>query len=144
MKCAQRPNAAGPEDATLRILTPTDGLTIWTTERRGIIIEIYFWNAHAPAARRAGLNGEIVDALRDKKDLPALAPDELAVVNYGRDFFRTHRVSQANFDAARDQFGVLGLTELTNLLGCYAMLAFNVNAFGVELPVQPAETPLPV
>ena len=104
----------------------------------------FIWNAHAPAARRAGLKDEIVDALRDKKDLPSLAPDEAAVVNYGRDFFRTHRVTQANFDAALAQFGVLGLTELPTLLGCYAMLAFNVNAFGVELPAQPAETPLPV
>ena len=104
----------------------------------------YIWNAHAPAARRAGLKDEIVDALRDKKDLPGLAADESAVIDYGRDFFRTRRVSQANFDAALAQFGVLGLTELTNLLGCYAMLAFNVNAFGVELPAQPAETPLPI
>jgi len=87
----------------------------------------FIWNAHAPAARRAGLRDDIVD-----------------VVEYGREFFRTRRVSQANFDAALAQFGVLGLTELTNLLGCYAMLAFNVNAFGVELPVQRTEEELPI
>ena len=104
----------------------------------------YIWNAHAPAARNAGLKDEIVDALRDRKELPHLAPDEAAVVNYGREFFRSRRVSQANFDAALSQFGVLGLTELTTLMGCYAMLAFNVNAFGVELPDRPSEEPLPV
>ena len=104
----------------------------------------FIWNAHAPAARRAGLSGQIVDALRDKKNLPRLEPDEAAVVNYGREFFRTHQVSQTAFDAALAQFGVLGLTELTNLMGCYAMLAFNVNAFAVELPAERTETPLPV
>ena len=104
----------------------------------------YIWNAHAPPARKAGLRDDIVDALRDKKELPDLAPDEAAVVNYGREFFRTRRVSQATFDAALAQFGVLGLTELTNLMGCYAMLAFNVNAFGVELPAESAEAPLPI
>ena len=66
------------------------------------------------------------------------------MVNYGRDFFRTHRVSQATFDAALAQFGVRGIIELTNLMGYYALLAFNVNAFGVELPVEIGEAPLPV
>ena len=104
----------------------------------------YIWNAHAPLARTAGLRDDIVDALRDKKEIPALAPDEDAVVNYGREFFRTRRVSQASFDAALAQFGVLGLTELTTLMGCYAMLAFNVNAFGVELPADRTEEALPI
>ena len=44
----------------------------------------FIWNAHAPAARRAGLKDEIVDALRDKRELPGPAADEAAVVNYGR------------------------------------------------------------
>ncbi len=104
----------------------------------------YIWNAHAPYARSAGLGDDIVDALRDKNDLPGLAADEAAVVNYGREFFRTRRVSQSAFDAALTQFGVQGLTELTTLMGCYAMLAFNVNAFGVELPAERTEEALPV
>ena len=104
----------------------------------------YIWNAHAPPARKAGLRDGAVDALRDQKELPDLAPDETAVVNYGREFFRTRRVRQATFDAAMAQFGVLGLTELTNLMGCYAMLAFNVNAFGVELPADRTEEALPI
>ena len=104
----------------------------------------FIWNFHAPVAREAGLRPEIVDALRDNKQLPQLASDEEAVVNYGREFFRTHRVSQAAFDAALVQFGVLALTELTNLMGCYAMLAFNLNAFGVEIPADSAEEALPI
>ena len=59
-------------------------------------------------------------------------------------FSGTHRISQTTFDATLAQFGVLGLTELTNLLGCYAMLAFNVNAFGVELPPERTEEALPI
>ena len=66
------------------------------------------------------------------------------MVNYAREFFQTRRVSQATFDAALAQFGVLGLTELTNLVGYYAMLAFNVNAFGVELPAEGTEEALPI
>ena len=104
----------------------------------------FIWNAHAPLARRAHLRDAIVDALRDRKNLPRLEPDEAAVVNFGREFFRTRQVTQTTFDAAVAQFGVLGLTELTNLMGCYAMLAFNINAFGVELPADRTEDALPV
>ena len=63
----------------------------------------YIWNAHATPARAAGLRDDVVDALRDKKELPGLAPDEAAVVNYGREFFRTRRVSQDTFDVALAQ-----------------------------------------
>ena len=104
----------------------------------------FIWNAHAPPARRAGLRDEIVDSLRDRKELPNPAADEAAVVNYGREFFRTRRVSQDAFDAVLAQFGALGAAELTTLMGCYAMLAFNVNAFGVELPEELTEEPLPI
>ena len=93
-----------------------------------------------PSANR----DEIIDALRDKREIPGMAPDEAALVDYGQEFFRTRRVSQASFDAALKQFGVLGLTELTNLMGCYSMLAFNVNAFGVALPADSPEKPLPI
>jgi len=65
-------------------------------------------------------------------------------VHYGHEFFRTHQVSQATFDAALAQGGVQELTEFTNLMGCYALLAFNVNAFGVELLTETTEKPFPI
>ncbi len=104
----------------------------------------FIWNAHAPPARREGLRDELVDALRDRRELPNPSADELAVVNFGREFFRTRRVSQESFDAVVAHFGVNGATELATLMGCYAMLAFNVNAFGVELPEGHTEVALPI
>ena len=104
----------------------------------------FIWNAHATLARQAGVRDDLVDCLRDKKELTGLAPEEAAVVNYGREFFRTHQVSQTTFEAARAQFGVRSLIELTNLMGYYALLAFNINAFGVDLPTEISEAPLPI
>ena len=104
----------------------------------------YIWNAHAAAGRTAGLKDATVDNLREKKELAGLSSDEAAVVNYGREFFRTYRVSQPTFDAALAQFGVRGLTELTSLMGYYALLAFNINAFEVDLPAERTEPVLPV
>ena len=104
----------------------------------------FIWYAHAPAARKAGIRDEIVDDLRDKKALPSLSPEEAAIVNYGQEYFRTRRVSQANFDAAVSSFGVRGTVELTNLFAYYALLAFNINAFEVGIPDDNAEPALPV
>lgn len=104
----------------------------------------YIWNAHAAAGRREGLSDGLIDALRDKKDLPELPADEAAVVNYGRDFFRTHKVSDATFQAAQREFGIHGLTNLTNLMGYYALLAFNANSFQIDLPAERTETVLPI
>ncbi len=104
----------------------------------------FIWNAHAAFGRQAGLSDSLVDDLRDKRPLTGLSPEETAVVEYGREFFRTRRVSQPAFDAALSQFGVRGLTELTTLMGYYSALAFNINAFEVGLPEETTETPLPV
>ena len=104
----------------------------------------YIWNAHAASGRREGLADETVDRLRERQDLAGLPSDEAAVVDFGREFFRTHRVSSSSFDAALAQFGIRGATELTNLMGYYAMLAFNINAFEVDLPAERTEPVLPV
>jgi 4-carboxymuconolactone decarboxylase len=104
----------------------------------------YVWNAHAPAARRAGIRDELIDALRERRPLPAMSPDEAAVVNYAMEFFQTHKVSQKTFEAALEQFGAQHLTELTILMGNYAQTAFILNAFDVQLPEQRTEPLLPV
>ncbi len=104
----------------------------------------YVWNAHAPAARKAGVADTLVDALRDRRPLPDLAPDEEAVINYANEFFKTHKVSEEAFDKALELFGAQYLVELTTLMGHYAQTSFFVNAFEVELPEQVTEPLLPV
>lgn len=104
----------------------------------------FIWNAHAAMGRQSGLSDDLVDNLRDKKELSGLSEAESAVVNYGREFFRTHKVSETAFNAAMSQFGARGLVELTTLMGYYACLAFNINAFEVGLPEGITEAPLPV
>lgn len=101
---------------------------------------LFIWNAHAPVARAVGLS----DALIDNLALTELPADEAAVVDYGLELLRSNRVTQAIFDAALAQFGTRGLVELNSLIGCYAMLALNLNAFVVQLPDGTTEKRLPV
>ena len=102
------------------------------------------WNGHVPVALKAGISDALMDALRDNKPLPPMSPEESAVISFGMEFFKTHRVSKETFEAGIKQFGVQGLTELATLMGFYAMLAFNANAFEIDLPAELTEPLLPV
>jgi 4-carboxymuconolactone decarboxylase len=104
----------------------------------------HIWNSHAGSARQAGVSGELVNALRERKELPALAGDEAAVVQYGREFFRTHRVSRGAWQAGLEQFGRQGIVELSILMGSYSLLALCINAFDTDLPPDRTEPLLPV
>src|SRR5262249_6869228 len=104
----------------------------------------FIWSAQAARAGREGLTDVLVDARGDRRPPPSLPADEAAVVRYGTEFFTTHKVSQATFQAALDQFGAQGLTELTTLMGYYALLAFNATAFQTDLPAQRTEPDLPI
>jgi 4-carboxymuconolactone decarboxylase len=104
----------------------------------------YIWHAHAARARQQGISDEFVDSLRDGKPLPQLAPNLQTVVNYALECFKTHKVSQATFDAALNQLGALGVTELSTLLGYYSLLAFNANAFEIDVPEGGTESRLPI
>ena len=103
----------------------------------------FIWHAHAARARQQGISDEFVDNLRDRQPLPQLPADEQAVVNYATELFANHRVSDATFQAAIDQFGALGLTELTTLFGYYSLLALNANSFDIDVP-DSSEPKLPI
>ena len=57
----------------------------------------YIWNAHAPAARAAGLSDDLVDALREGGPLPEIPHDEEVVIRYGQEFYRTTGSAPAHF-----------------------------------------------
>jgi 4-carboxymuconolactone decarboxylase len=104
----------------------------------------FIWHAHAAAARQAGVRDDVVDNIRDKKALTNLAPDEQVVVDFARELLQNRKASQRTFDAAITHFGQRGMMTLTNLVACYAVLAYNMNTYELEAPAHPTEKPLPV
>jgi len=104
----------------------------------------YVWNAHVTPARKEGIADALIDAIRDRNPTPEMAADERAIVNYGNEFFKDHKVSQVTFDEALKQFGAQHLVELTTLMGHYAQTSFYLNAFEAELPDDVTEKLLPV
>ena len=117
-------------------------LTMLVTARENDCM--YVWNAHAASARAAGVPDAVVDALRDRKELPDLAPDEAAVINYCQEFYRTNRVSRGAYQSAIEVLGKQCLIELSLVMGNYAMIAVAVNSFDSELPANRTEPVLPI
>jgi len=103
----------------------------------------FIWYAHAASAREAGVPGEVIDAIRDRRDLVTPDPDMQTAIQFTQELLRDRRVSQATFDAATARFGQRGTMTLTNLVACYAVLAYNMNAYELEAPQHPTEPPLP-
>jgi 4-carboxymuconolactone decarboxylase len=104
----------------------------------------YIWNAHAASSRSLGIADAVVDAIRDRKELPKMPADELAVVRFGQELMRTKRVSKGAFQAVIEQLGKEGAVELGLIFGNYTMLAILVNSFDVDLPPERKEALLPV
>jgi hypothetical protein len=86
---------------------------------------------------------DVVDAIRENRALTDLAPDEEIAVKFARQVLRDRKVDRATFDAATAQFGQRGVMTLTNLIACYAVLAYNMNTYELEAPAHATEPALP-
>src|SRR2546422_10221563 len=102
----------------------------------------FIWYAHAAAARKAGVRDDIVDNIREKQALANLDSDEQTVVDFTRELLRNRKVTRPTFDAATARFGSRGTMTLTNLIACYAVLAYNMNTYELEAPAHPTEKAL--
>ena len=103
----------------------------------------FIWYAHAAAARKAGVRDDIVDNTREKRALTDLAPEEQVVVEFTRELLQNRKVGKPTFDAAVARLGQRGVMTLTNLIACYAVLAYNMNTYELEAPVHATEPGLP-
>ena len=102
----------------------------------------FIWYAHAAAARQIGIRDDIVDSIRERRALTDLDPEEQTVVDFTRELLQNRKVSRPTFDAATARFGQRGTMALTNLIACYAVLAYNMNTYELEAPAHPTEKAL--
>jgi 4-carboxymuconolactone decarboxylase len=96
----------------------------------------YVWSAQVAAARRNGLEPEVIDLLRAKGDPSTLPEDERDIVVYTRQLMRDNRVEPAVFDALARRHGTQWLVELTAAANYFALLSGVVNAFEVAAPAD--------
>ena len=100
----------------------------------------YEWTGHELAARRAGVEQNVIDAIKFNRDIEGFAEKERTLIQFGRDMFRKHKAEPALFAKMVDLFGRQGMMELTITMGDYAMTAVVLNAVDQHLP--PGREPL--
>lgn len=97
------------------------------------------WSAHARLAAAAGLPALVIESLR-RNDRPEFdLPDDAKVYEYVRELLEDHRVDSATYARALALLGIVGIVELTALVGYYSMVALTLNAH--EIPLPPGVAP---
>lgn len=94
----------------------------------------YEWNAWVGWALEAGVPQDTVDAIREGREPPNLTPEEVLVRDYCTQLVSgNHQLTDVTYHAALKHFGAQGLVELAVCLGYFAMIAFPLNCFEIEM-----------
>ena len=93
----------------------------------------YEFTAHVRLARQAGVSEETIRAIAHGKAPQGLADDEAMLVRYTLELLRDRKISDATFNAVKDQYGGRGVVDLTTLIGHYLLVGQILAAFEVEL-----------
>lgn len=109
-------------------------LAILVTGRRWTSQIEYF--IHAKAAAAAGVSPEAIEAIR-LGQAPSLPPDEAEAYEFARQLQQTGQVPLPAYQAATARWGIVGVVELTAVIGYYTMVSMTLNAH--ELPVPEGE-----
>ena len=127
----------------VRYGTPKDQrlteLIILSTARE--IDNQYEWSAHEPLAQIAGLEQEIIEVIKHRKNLVSL-PEitglgevERVLIQFTRELVSEDKVSSGTFKSALSLFGNEGLVDIVGLVGYYNFVAMTLKAFDVQRPV---------
>ena len=104
----------------------------------------YVWTAHEPAARKAGLAQDVIDAVKYRKPLTAMGEKEAVIIQLGRDSIVKHKVGSDTFAHAIKLFGNQGVVNIVSLMGDYAATTMLLNAADQHIrPSVKALLPIP-
>ena len=92
------------------------------------------WYAHAPLARKAGIDDSILEAIARRETPEFINRDEKLVYEFSRELNENKRVSDATYAEAVKEFGAQGVVELVGLLGFYTLVAMTLNTFELTPP----------
>lgn len=92
------------------------------------------WTIHAGAARKAGVEEAIIEAVA-RAELPNFTDtDQRGIYEYSRELLENGKVSPDTYAEVLARWGPLGTVELTALIGYYSMVAMTLNAHQIPLP----------
>jgi len=104
----------------------------------------YVWTAHEPAAKKAGVAQDMIDAVKYRKPVTALGDKEAVIIQLGRDSIVKHKVGSDTFAHAIKLFGNQGVVNIVSLMGDYAATTMLLNAADQHIrPSDKALLPIP-
>jgi 4-carboxymuconolactone decarboxylase len=92
------------------------------------------WNAHEPAARKAGVDAKVLDVVRTSAPLTGLDERDAAIIRFGREMFRDKKMEPATFAKAVELFGRKGTMDLVAVMNTYAVSGFYAIAVDERAP----------
>lgn len=94
----------------------------------------YEWYAHARIAREAGVPEAAIEAIARRETPPLDDADQALVYRFAAEYYATHRISDATYQAAVERLGEQGVVELVGIMGYYGLVAMTLNVFEMPLP----------
>lgn len=86
---------------------------------------------HAKICRELGVPDAVVQAVLDCKPVTCATEDDMLAIDVSREMARSHKLSQATFEAAKKRLGAAGVVDLLACVGYFAMLAVTHKALEV-------------
>ena len=94
----------------------------------------YAWAVHEPLARKAGVSGDVVDAIHAKRKPSFTKPDEKTIYEAVTELLSTNKIGDAAYQALIQEFGLPKTIEAITCVGLYCMIGSVINAFQVPTP----------
>ena len=92
------------------------------------------WAAHEPEARKEGVSAQVIDAIKYRQSTQGLDETYAAIIEFGRQIFRDHKVTPDAFARVKSLLLPNKLVELVLLMGNYAATATLLCAFDMQVP----------
>lgn len=92
------------------------------------------WYIHEQAALAAGLPQSIADEIKNCEVPGFTNLQDAAVYEFSRQLLAYGDVALPVYERIRDSFGVVGVVELTSVVGYYTMVSMTLNAHEIPVP----------
>lgn len=89
------------------------------------------WQHHKPIALDAGLDKEIVEAIRVGDTPSFVNQDEKCVYDCATSLYSTKKIPDAMYQSAVETLGIDAVVDMVGVLGYYAFISMTINVFEV-------------
>lgn len=101
----------------------------------------YEWFVHEEAARKAGLDDAIIEAIRHGRTPSFAGGNDQLVYDFVKELCETRTVAEQTYERATAALGTDLVIELVTVIGFYTIAAMVINVF--DAPVPNGTRPLP-